>query len=160
MSSLLVHSLPENISINAINVSRSRKRKARKNLSSTTFNLLTKEGEVWHKCLGHLSGNYMNKLCSNSIGINEFVFDKTKQNCEICNKAKMTSKVFNKERDRAEFPYQVIHCDLIQYNPPIFAKKNKYLLVVLDDHTRYLQTFYMCTKSETAECLRSAFRKF
>lgn len=75
----------------------------------------------------------MSRLRSNSTGINEFVFDETtKQNCEICNKAKMTRKVFNEKRDRSEFLCQIIRCDVIQYISPTSAKKNKYLLVVLD----------------------------
>lgn len=48
-------------------------------------------------------------------------------------------------------PLQLLHIDL--YGPSLIGSMfwKKYILVIVDDHTRFTWVFFLCQKSETAK---------
>lgn len=111
--------------------------------------------------MGHISSSSVNRLESVVLGTGELACEITASTCEICSQAKLTKKSFNKDRDRASRPCEILHADLIgPISPPTFVKKNSYILSVTDDYTHYIQTFILKTKTgpETAACVNEALR--
>ena len=77
----------------------------------------------------------------------------------LCALAKFTRKKFDEVREQATRVGQIIHVDLIEsISPETNHTKKKYVLIVIDDFLRYLQTFVMKTKSETYEMMNEALR--
>lgn len=136
------------------------KKKNKNKLPLKVVNSLKKEGELWHTRMAHISSSYLNKLKTVSIGVSNLLCDQNLTSCSICNSAKMTRKTFDKNRERAQYPCQIIHSDLITISIPTFHKQNRHILTVLDDYTGFLLIFVMSKKSETSEFLKEAFNMF
>ena len=110
--------------------------------------------------MGHISAPYVNKLPHVALNVDDLICAMNINNCRICAKAKMTRKSFDKDRDRATRPGQIVHADLIgPITPVTFNTMKRYLLTILDDYTRYLQVFVLKTKDETPECVNLALRE-
>ena len=139
----------KNIQIKRLNLNRKKCSK----FSSQKIELLKREGDLMHERFGHISAPYLNRLKTCSTGVPEFIFNKTISNCQICNQAKMTRKTFDKDRDRAQYPCQIIHADLIMVTQPSHKCHSRYILTVLDDYTRFLQTFELQTKTQVPDNL-------
>lgn len=133
--------------------------KSRK-LTENQKQVLISEGEIWHKRMGHISAPYLNRLKKVSTGVNDLLCNASIEKCEICAKAKLTRKSFNKDRESASRPCEIVHCDLIgPISPPTFVQQNKYILCVIDDYTRFAQVFVIKTKDETSKCMKLALQK-
>ncbi|GJT86536.1 putative ribonuclease H-like domain-containing protein [Tanacetum coccineum] len=91
------------------------------------------ESNLWHRRFGHLNFKTMNKL-------------KGKQHIASC-KTKTVSSISQ--------PLQMLHMDLFG---PTFVKslmKKMYCLVVTDDFSRFSWVFFLATKDETSEILKT-----
>ncbi|GJR12706.1 putative ribonuclease H-like domain-containing protein [Tanacetum coccineum] len=91
------------------------------------------ESNLWHRRLGHVNFNTMNKL-------------EGKQHRASC-KTKLVSSISQ--------PLQMLHMDLFG---PTFVKslmKKMYCLVVTDDFSRYSWVFFLAPKDETSEILKT-----
>ncbi|GJT07460.1 putative ribonuclease H-like domain-containing protein [Tanacetum coccineum] len=91
------------------------------------------ESNLWHRRLGHVNFKTMNKL-------------KGKQHRASC-KTKIVSLISQ--------PLQILHMDLFG---PTFVKslmKKMYCLVVTDDFSRFSWVFFLATKDETSEILKT-----
>jgi hypothetical protein len=138
---------------------RSTRRNVRRKLSPKQLKLLNQEGELWHRRMGHVSYSVLNKLKSVTQNVGDLICTKTITNCLVCGKAKMTKKSFNKDRERATRPCEIIHCDLVgPIKPVTFPKRHRYFMCVIDDYTRYLQVFVIRSKTKTVECMGEALR--
>lgn len=137
-----------------------RKRKGQK-LSFSQRTLLEQEGELWHRRMGHISPPIVNKLKNVTIGVNDLITPMSLSSCEVCSAAKLHKKSFNKDRDRATRPCQIVHVDLMgPITPVTFEKHNSYIMCVIDDYTRFLQAFVIKSKSasDVTPCLNEALR--
>ena len=80
--------------------------------------------------------------------------------CIVCELAKFTRKKFDKIRERATRVGQIIHVDLIgPITPETTYTKKKYILLVVDDYSRFMQVFVMKTKDETSIMMDEALRE-
>ncbi|GJU41966.1 putative ribonuclease H-like domain-containing protein [Tanacetum coccineum] len=90
------------------------------------------ESNLWHRLLGHVNFKTMNKL--------------GKQHRASC-KTKTVNSISQ--------PLQMLHMDLFR---PTFVKslmKKMYCLVVTDDFSRFSWVFFLATKDETSEILKT-----
>ena len=109
--------------------------------------------------MGHISSTALYKLKSVAEGIGDLICNKNINNCDTCAKAKLTKKSFDKDRERATRPCEIIHCDIVgPIDPCTFVKRNKYFMCVVDDYTRYLQVFVIKSRTEVVECMKEALR--
>lgn len=152
-SSVQLHKVVKTVSLKTCTTRRQR-RNARKNLTRAQLKALEREGEIWHKRMGHISSSYLAKLPQVTTGVGDLSCELTKANCEICAKSKMTRKACTKDRERATRPCQLLHSDLLTISPPTFSQKNKYVLVLVDDYSRYSQLFIMKSKTEVPKLLK------
>lgn len=106
------------------NVVISRLKRKKNKLSDSQKQLRTLEGDLWHKRMGHISSSYVNRLKHVSQGMNEFIY--ADKQCEVCIKSKLVRKKFDKDRDRASRPCEIIHLDLMGAITPVtFVDKNQ-----------------------------------
>nr|GEW09305.1 hypothetical protein [Tanacetum cinerariifolium] len=111
---------------------------------------------LWHRRLSHLNFDYINLLSKKDIVIGlpklKFVKDQLCSSCEL-SKSKRSSfntKVVPSLKGRQN----LLHMDLC--GPMRVASKNgkKYMLVIVDDYSRYTWTLFLHYKAETPEVLK------
>ncbi|GJX83643.1 retrovirus-related pol polyprotein from transposon TNT 1-94 [Tanacetum coccineum] len=111
---------------------------------------------LWHRRLSHLNFDYINLLSKKDVVIGlpklKYVKDQLCSSCEV-SKAKRSSfksKIVPSSKGRLN----LLHMDLC--GPMRIASINgkKYILVIVDDYSRYTWTLFLCSKDETAEVLK------
>ncbi|GKE39460.1 putative ribonuclease H-like domain-containing protein [Tanacetum coccineum] len=115
------------------------------------------ESNLWHRRLGHVNFKTMNKLVRGSLvrGLPSKLFE-INQTCVACQKGKQ-HRAFCKTKTVSSIsqPLQMLHMDLFG---PTFVKslmKKMYCLVVTDDFSRFSWVFFLATKDETSEILKT-----
>ncbi|GKC39602.1 putative ribonuclease H-like domain-containing protein [Tanacetum coccineum] len=115
------------------------------------------ESNLWHRRLGHVNFKTMNKLVRGSLvrGL-PLNFFKINQTCVACQKGKQhRASCKTKTVSSISQPLQMLHMDLFG---PTFVKslmKKMYCLVVTDDFSRFSWVFFLATKDETSEILKT-----
>lgn len=110
------------------------------------------DSTIWHARLGHVGTDNMKKMISKEIirGIPDI--DIEKEICGSCSKGKQTRQSFPKATDyRATQALELVHGDLCGPISPSTAGRNRYVFVLIDDHTRYMWTILLKEKSEALE---------
>nr|GEY11338.1 retrovirus-related Pol polyprotein from transposon TNT 1-94 [Tanacetum cinerariifolium] len=127
---------------------------------STPLCLLAKaaptQAWLWHRRLSHLNFDYINLLSKKDIVIGlpklKYVKDQLCSSCEL-SKAKRSSfksKAVPSSKGRLNLLYMDLH------GPMRVASINgkKYILVIVDDYSRYNWTLFLRSKDETPEVLK------
>nr|GFB64905.1 retrovirus-related Pol polyprotein from transposon TNT 1-94 [Tanacetum cinerariifolium] len=110
---------------------------------------------LWHRRLSHLNFDTINLLSKNDIVISlpklKFVKDHLCSSCEL-GKAKRKS-FQTKTTPSSKRRLQLLHMDL--YGPMRVASINgkRYVLVIVDDYSRYTWTHFLRSNDETPEVL-------
>ncbi|GJR91073.1 putative ribonuclease H-like domain-containing protein [Tanacetum coccineum] len=115
------------------------------------------ESNLWHRRLGHVNFKTINKLVKGNLvrGLPSKLF-KINQTCVACQKGKQhRASCKTKIVSSISQPLQMLHMDLFG---PTFVKslmKKMYCLVVTDDFSRFSWVFFLATKDETSEILKT-----
>ncbi|GJR92433.1 putative ribonuclease H-like domain-containing protein [Tanacetum coccineum] len=115
------------------------------------------ESNLWHRRLGHVNFKTMNKLVRGNLvrGLPLKLFE-INQTCVACQKGKQhRASCKTKTISSISKPLQMLHMDLFG---PTFVKslmKKMYCLVVTDDFSRFSWVFFLATKDETSEILKT-----
>nr|GEU40425.1 retrovirus-related Pol polyprotein from transposon TNT 1-94 [Tanacetum cinerariifolium] len=131
--------------------------------SSTPLYLMAKalltQAWLWHQRLSHLNFNYINLLSKKDIMIGlpklKYVKDQLCSSCEP-SKAKRSSfksKVVPSSKGRLN----LLHIDLCGLMRVASINGKKYILVIVDDYSRYTWTLFLRAKDETPEVLKEFF---
>jgi hypothetical protein len=119
--------------------------------SDKAFSVET-DHNLWHRRLGHLNYEYMNKL-QNLVAPNSNVkFKSAKDKCEICVKGKQT-KIPNKNVGiRATQLLELIHSDLCGPIEISSLGGAQYFLTFIDDYSHKAFIYILKSKDEVTEC--------
>ncbi|KAI3734336.1 hypothetical protein L6452_13802 [Arctium lappa] len=105
--------------------------------------LLTKasmqQSWLWHRRLSHLNFRYINKLVSGKLvnGLPELRYEK-EHLCTSCEKGKMKRAPHKpKPEPSTSSPLELLHMDLCGPMRTQSLGENKYVLVIMDDYSRY-----------------------
>ncbi|GKA82623.1 putative ribonuclease H-like domain-containing protein [Tanacetum coccineum] len=115
------------------------------------------ESNLWHRRLGHINFKTMNKLVRGNLvrGLPSKIFENN-HTCVACQKGKQhKASCKTKTVSSISQPLQMLHMDLFG---PTFVKslmKKMYCLVVTDDYSRFSWVFFLATKDETSEILKT-----
>ncbi|GJR39881.1 putative ribonuclease H-like domain-containing protein [Tanacetum coccineum] len=115
------------------------------------------ESNLWHRRLGHVKFKTMNKLVRGNLvrGLPSKLFE-INQTCVACQKGKQhRASCKTKTVSSISQPLQMLHMDLFG---PTFVKslmKKMYCLVVTYDFSRFSWGFFLATKDETNEILKT-----
>ncbi|GKA17686.1 retrovirus-related pol polyprotein from transposon TNT 1-94 [Tanacetum coccineum] len=110
---------------------------------------------LWHHCLSHLNFDSINLLSKNDIVIGllklKFVKDHLCSSCEL---GKAKRKSFHiKTTPSSKRRLQLLHMDLCGLMRVESINGKKYVLVIIDDYSRYNWTHFLRSKDETPEVL-------
>ncbi|GJR45866.1 retrovirus-related pol polyprotein from transposon TNT 1-94 [Tanacetum coccineum] len=128
--------------------------------SSTLICLMAKaslnQAWLWHRRLSHLNFDYINLLSKKDVVISlpklKYVKDQLCSSCEV-SKAKRSSfktKVVPISKGRLN----LLHMDLCGPMRVASINGKKYILVIVDDYSRYTWTLFLRSKDETPEVLK------
>nr|GEX80108.1 retrovirus-related Pol polyprotein from transposon TNT 1-94 [Tanacetum cinerariifolium] len=111
---------------------------------------------LWHRRLSHLNFNYINLLLKKDIVIGlpklKYVKDQLCSSCEL-SKAKRSS--FKSKADpSSKGMLNLLHMDLCGPMRVASINGKKYILVIIDDYSRYTWTLFLRSKDETPEVLK------
>nr|GEZ84011.1 retrovirus-related Pol polyprotein from transposon TNT 1-94 [Tanacetum cinerariifolium] len=111
---------------------------------------------LWHRRLSHLNFDYINLISKKDIVIGlpklKYVKDQLCSSCEL-SKAKRSSfksKVVPSSKGRLN----LLHMDLCGPMRVASINGKKYILVIVDDYSRYTWTLFLCSKDEMPEMLK------
>nr|GEV98576.1 retrovirus-related Pol polyprotein from transposon TNT 1-94 [Tanacetum cinerariifolium] len=128
--------------------------------SSTPLCLIAKasptQAWLWHRRLSHLNFDYINMLLKKDVVIGlpklKYVKDQLCSSCKL-SKAKRSSfksKVVPSLKGRLN----LLHMDLCGPIRVASINGKKYILVIVDDYSRYTWTLFLHSKDETPEVLK------
>nr|GEY59314.1 hypothetical protein [Tanacetum cinerariifolium] len=111
---------------------------------------------LWHRRLSHLNFDYINLLSKKDVVIGlpklKFVKDQLFSSCKV-SKAKRSSfklKAVPSSKGRLN----LLHMDLCGLMRVASINGKKYILVIVDDYSRYTWTLFLRSKDETPEMLK------
>ncbi|GJT92082.1 retrovirus-related pol polyprotein from transposon TNT 1-94 [Tanacetum coccineum] len=128
--------------------------------SSTPICLMAKasptQAWLWHRRLSHLNFDYINLLSKKDVVIGlpklKYVKDQLCSSCEV-SKAKRSS-FKSKTVPSSKGQLNLLHMDLCGPMRVASINGKKYILVIVDDYSRYTWTPFLRSKDETSEVLK------
>ncbi|KAD3337079.1 hypothetical protein E3N88_32599 [Mikania micrantha] len=114
-----------------------------------------KESNLWHRRLGHVNLKNMNQLVKHGLvrglPMKDFSCD---ENCTACLKGKQHKVSFPPIGDpKSTGCLQMLHMDLFGPVKVMSMAKKKYCLVIVDDYSRFVWTFFLHSKDEVAKSI-------
>nr|GFB15455.1 retrovirus-related Pol polyprotein from transposon TNT 1-94 [Tanacetum cinerariifolium] len=110
---------------------------------------------LWHRRLSHLNFDTINLLSKNDIVVGlpklKFIKDYLCSSCEL-RKAKRKS-FYTKITPSLKRRLQLLHMDLCGPMRVASINGKRYVLVIVDDYSRYTWTYFLRSKDETPEVL-------
>lgn len=139
--------------------SRNRLYKVRMGIKNTAILHLTEinESSRWHARMGHINPEMLKSMFDRKLvqGILSVNFEK--EMCSSCLLGKQTRRVFPQATSyRASKILELIHGDLCGPITPSTIAGNRYIFVLIDDHSRYMWTILLKEKGDAFE----KFKKF
>ncbi|GJW02756.1 retrovirus-related pol polyprotein from transposon TNT 1-94 [Tanacetum coccineum] len=128
--------------------------------SSTPICLMAKasptQAWLWHRRLSHLNFDYINLLSKKDVVIGlpklKYVKDQLCSSCEV-SKAKRSS-FKSKTVPSSKGRLNLLHMDLCGPMRVASINGKKYILVIVDDYSRYTWILFLRSKDETPEVLK------
>jgi len=112
--------------------------------------------DIWHRRLAHLNEGSMRLLLGGrSTGGSLKRSTKTPHSatkCEGCVHGKIVRPPFSTSGSRAKSTLDLIHTDLC--GPMGVDGQKKYMMVIVDDRTRYTWVYFLERKSDALECFK------
>ncbi|GJU69326.1 putative ribonuclease H-like domain-containing protein [Tanacetum coccineum] len=115
------------------------------------------ESNLWHRRLGHINFKTMNKLVRGNLvrGLPSKIFENN-HTCVACQKRKQhKASCKTKTVSSISQPLQMLHIDLFGPTFVTSLMKKMYCLVATDDYSRFSWVFFLATKDETSEILKT-----
>ncbi|KAD5507725.1 hypothetical protein E3N88_15428 [Mikania micrantha] len=114
-----------------------------------------KESNLWHRRLGHVNIKNMNQLVKHGLvrglPLKDFSCD---ENCTACLKGKQHKVSFPPIGDfKSTSCLHMLHMDLFGPVQIMSMAKKKYCLVIVDDYSRFVWTFFLHSKGEVAKAI-------
>ena len=121
--------------------------------SSKRLRLNEKSSTLWHKRLGHISRQRMQRLIKDEIlqDLDLLGFDTYVD----CIKGKLTAKVRNAKVDRGIELLGVIHTYICRLFTPFALGGHKYFITFIDDYSCYGFVELICEKSDSLEAFKA-----
>jgi transposase InsO family protein len=110
---------------------------------------------IWHERFGHLNFRYMQQLSKHRLvdGLPDIHFSKGV--CEGCVLGKHPQEKFDKGKSqRASAPLDLIHSDLMGPFPHPSINKARFVLIFVDDFSRFTWIYFLRQKSEVFQHLK------
>ena len=119
----------------------------------TCLSVLNDDIMLWHKRLGHASLFLLNKLVTKDlvVGLPSIKYDDGKV-CDACAMGKQVRNSFKtKNYVSTSRPLEMLHVDLCGPMRTRSRGGKRYVLVIVDDYSRFTWTLFLSSKDETYE---------
>nr|GFB36321.1 retrovirus-related Pol polyprotein from transposon TNT 1-94 [Tanacetum cinerariifolium] len=116
---------------------------------------------LWHQRLSHLNFTTITNLVKNNLvqGIPKMKFEKDHL-CSVCEHGKIHQKHHKSKMDfSSNKPLYLLHMDLYGLMRVESINGKRYVLVVVDDYSRYTWVFFLHFKDEASEVIISVIKK-
>ena len=116
--------------------------------------------QVWHARLGHMGWQQLKHVVSQGLASGLEVEGDFPSNpvCDACLEGKMHQHPFGVSSSRASKPFELIHTDLMGPVETLSAVgRHRYIMVIVDDFTRFAWVFFLRKKSQAPERLKLFF---
>ncbi|GJV43010.1 retrovirus-related pol polyprotein from transposon TNT 1-94, partial [Tanacetum coccineum] len=128
--------------------------------SSTPICLMAKasptQAWLWHRRLSHLNFDYINMLLKKDVIIGlpklKYVQDQLCSSCEVSKAKRSSFKIMIVPSSKGRL--NLLHMDLCGQMQVASINGKKYILVIIDDYSRYTWTLFLRSKDETPEVLK------
>nr|GEV46494.1 retrovirus-related Pol polyprotein from transposon TNT 1-94 [Tanacetum cinerariifolium] len=128
--------------------------------TSTLISLMAKasptQAWLWHRRLSHLNFNYINLLSKKDVVIGlpklKYVKDQLCSSCEVSKAERSSFKI--KTVPSSKRRLNLLHMDLCGPMRVASINGKKYILVIVDDYSRYTWTLFLRYKDKTPEVLK------
>jgi hypothetical protein len=125
--------------------------------------LLTKSsmGWLWHRRLGHVGMQQLNKLIKYDLvrGLKDITFEKDK----LCNVYQGRKQVGNTHPKKSTMStsktFELLHMDLFVPTTYTSIGRNKYGFVIVNDFTRYTCVFFLIDKSDVFATFKTFIKR-
>ncbi|KAI3681214.1 hypothetical protein L6452_36000 [Arctium lappa] len=110
---------------------------------------------LWHRRLSHLNFRYINNLVRGKLvkGLPELKYER-EHLCAACEKGKMKRAPHKpKPEPSTSAPLELLHMDLCGPMRTQSLGEKKYILVIVDDYSRYTWVKFLRSKDETPDVL-------
>lgn len=115
----------------------------------------TVSGNTWHRRLGHVNSNYLNKMSEAVEGLNlDRKVNITKSTCSTCCEGKQSRLPFKHVGSRANEILELIHTDICGPMEVASIGGSKYFLLFVDDYSRMIFVHFLRNKSEALSCFK------
>lgn len=111
------------------------------------------DGTLWHRRMGHPSSLVVKMLTGVGVKFRTSCFQFS-NNCEVCLQAKQTRQPFPISSNRANKPFDLIHCDLWGPYRTSSTCGSRYFLTIVDDYSRAVWLYLMSDKTNVSTHLR------
>ncbi|GJT37506.1 retrovirus-related pol polyprotein from transposon TNT 1-94 [Tanacetum coccineum] len=128
--------------------------------SSTPICLMAKasptQAWLWHRRLSHLNFDYINLLLKKDVVIGlpklKYVKDQLCSSCEVSKEKRSSFKTKTVPSSKGRL--NLLHMDLCGPMRVASINGKKYILVIVDDYSRYTWTLFLRSKDETPKVLK------
>lgn len=111
--------------------------------------------EVWHRRLGHVNSQYLNKMQDAVKGlVLDNKTDISKSSCIICCEGKQSRLPFPKEGSRSTELLHIVHTDLCGPMENRSIGGSRYFMLFIDDFSRMTYIYFLKTKDEALKCFQ------
>lgn len=118
---------------------------------------LENSSATWHARLGHIGTESMKMMIRKELVLGVPSINVEKEICQSCLRGKQVRSSFPQSTSyRAGKVLELIHGDLCGPISPQTAGRNRYIFVLIDDHSRYMWTILLQEKGDAFE----KFKKF
>ena len=120
---------------------------------STNVNNMS-DKEKWHRMLGHVNFDYLNKLIKYKLldGIPSEI-ESEFMRCKICIENKMNKLPFENNRYQAKQVLEIIHTDVCGPFQTTGPNGERYFVSFIDDYSKIVKVYPIKTKAEVFDCL-------
>lgn len=112
--------------------------------------------EMWHRRLGHVNSNYLNKMQDAVEGISiDQKADISKNSCVTCCEGKQSRLPFPSRGNRSTQLLDIVHTDVCGPMECAALGGSRYFILFIDDYSRMTHIYFMKNKSEAFQCFRN-----
>jgi hypothetical protein len=121
----------------------------------------TNMGWLWHRRLAHVGMKNLHKLQKEGhiLGLMNVAFEKDRS-CGACQAGKQVGAQHRAQNIMTRTrPLEMLHMDLFGPIAYISIDSKKYVLVIIDDYSRFTWVFFLQDKSKTQEVLKKFLKR-
>lgn len=106
------------------------------------------DSDLAHRCLGHVSRQYLNKMCRSGSVFECSSQDVSSKSCDIFSLSKGTALPYNHSRPRAANRLENVHVDLSEIIRTKGMNNESYYILFTDDHSSFRHIFPLSDKTK------------